>query len=144
MKNKQYYTYLVAFIFVLFLTTITQSFALQSHKNVYDNPEKIFYGRWRTDSGSLYEYVDGAMICISVHDNRYEGWLNKVAIKNFRAKDDGWYVDQAIRIHSTGRLTKWLVAKIEIIDENSFNKTILCSEEARPNLCGPQIWERIR
>lgn len=144
MKNKKFYTYLVVIIFVLFLSIIPQSFAVQSQINADDRPEKIFYGRWRTDSGSLYEYVNGAMICISVHDNRYKGWINKVAIKNFRLKNDGWYVDQAIRIHTTGRLTKWMIAKIEIIDENSFNKTIICSEKGRPNLYGPQIWEKLR
>jgi hypothetical protein len=144
MKNKQSYTYLAILIFVLCLAIITQSFAVQSRINVDDSPEKIFYGRWRTDSGSQYEYVNDAMICTSVHDNRYKGWINKVAIKNFRLKDDGWYVDQAIRIHTTGRLTKWMIAKIEIKDENSFIKTIICSDKGQPNLCGPQIWERLR
>lgn len=44
MKNKKFYTYLVAQIFVLFLfaATITQSFAVQSD-NADDRPEKIFY-----------------------------------------------------------------------------------------------------
>ena len=108
MKNKKFYTYLVAQFFVpfLFATAITQSFAVESHTAVDDRPEKIFYGRWRTDSGSLYEYIDGAMVCISVHDNKFRGWINKVAIKNFRLADDVWYVDQAIRYHDTGRLSK--------------------------------------
>jgi hypothetical protein len=140
MKNKKFYIYLVAQISVLFLfvTTITQSFAVQSD-NADDRPEKIFYGRWRTDSGSLYEYIDGAMVCISVHDNKFRGWINKVAIKDFRLTDDGWYVDQAIRYHDTGRLSKWVTAKIEVINESSFAKIVLGSTENRP-----QLWTKVQ
>ncbi len=135
-------------LYIVFLTfwiaVIPYSFAIQTHDSVNDDPETIFHGRWKTDSGSLYEYVAGAMICIRVHDNKFRGWINQVAIKNFRLEDDGWYVDQAIRYHDTGRLSKWTIAKIEIINESSFSKIIIGADRGRGNLDRPQQWEKVR
>jgi hypothetical protein len=60
--------------------------ALQQAKSDATDSLVLFMNRWETDSGSRYEIINGEMICTSVHNKKYTGWIGKAALKNFHEK----------------------------------------------------------
>ena len=135
-------TLFLVFIFMIYMGAGTLGAAVQPPINDTVGDLSVFDGRWKTDSGSEYEFINGEMICISVHDKKYNGWIGKVALRNFRRKNDKWYADQAKRYHDTGNLSNWLIAEIYILDQSSFIKTVFERNEKLSKCCKPQVWKK--
>jgi hypothetical protein len=104
----------------------------------------FFAGTWKTQGGSTYEWKNNEMICISVNDDKFKGWVNNVALRNFRQEGERWYADQAIRYHYTGKLSEWATAEIEIKNKDSFIKTVQKANVEKTSCCEPQLWQRIK
>ena len=107
-------------------------------------PIEIFGGRWKTGSGALYEYINGKMFCISVQAERDRRWVNQVALKNFRIKNRKWYADQAIRYQDSMKLSKWMTAEIQIVDQSTFLKIVLDMNYEISACCRPQLWTKVQ
>lgn len=117
--------------------------AAEPSNEVNSAVEALFGGRWRTQSGSVYQFVDGAMVCLFVHDEQFKAWQYKKALQNFKLKKDGWYADQAFRDLKNGWLNKIKPAKITIIDESSFKTQVITQTGEADRCCQPQLWVKI-
>ena len=71
---------------------------------------------WRSPGGSLYKYTNGEFLCITVHSPNYRGWINKVAIRNTRRVETGWYGEQAFRNGFSGDLFRWETIELIVME----------------------------
>ena len=76
---------------------------------------------WQSPGGSLYRYINGEFICVCVHSLQFQGWINKVAIKNIHQVGDVYFADQAFRNMVTGELSSWEQITLDI-SENKIVK----------------------
>ena len=69
---------------------------------------------WQSPGGSLYKCMNGEFVCVCVHSSRFQGWINKVAIKNIQQVGDACFADQAFRNMATGQLVSWEQITLDI------------------------------
>lgn len=140
--KKQVYSLILIATFLSFSAQLGA--VVQQPNSIEPNRLTLFIGCWETDSGSRYEFVNGEMICTSVHSKKFRGWVGKAALKNFHEKNGKWFADQAIRWPATGILSEWKVAEIQFIDQFSFMKTVLEKDGRKSECCKDQLWKKIK
>ena len=100
-------------IFVLLLILITPIILFASETQ---ERQESFSGVWTGENGSVYEFKDDKLMCISVSSKK-TGWIGKNPFENIRKTDGIWTADAAVRFGHTGDLLEWLKAEIEIIGD---------------------------
>ena len=130
-------------IFTIVLSSAALDAGVQQPNGDTPSGTEVFRGRWQTDNGSQYEFRNGEMICISVHEKKYLGWVGRAALTNFHEEDGKWYADQAIRWHNTGSLSEWKIAQIELIDSFSFMKKVFDKDGKKSKCCKDQLWKKV-
>ena len=77
------------------------------------SPDQAFEGIWRSPNGSLYMCNGTCFICVSIHSGQFQGWLNKVAIKDIHKAGNHWVGQQAFRNSYSGNIQEWVDIRLE-------------------------------
>lgn len=107
MNFKFYIPIVILFIFLFSAPVPAQDADLQREIRY------LFGGIWTRETGSVFKFEDGKMICTKVTSNK-TGWIGKSALEKFRKIDGQWYADAAIRFGHTGDLYEWIKVKLQV------------------------------
>ena len=100
----------------LYTPSVSGRLSLSDRVSLNESPEHI-HGIWRSQGGSLYVSEGTGLVCVSVHSILFQGWLNKIAIKDIQMAGTKGVAKQAFRNPLTGQLGGWESIELEFSEK---------------------------